>query len=45
MTGGSGSPIRTYKSKTTFGVLMLLFSIAETGIKGSAPIVTIPANQ
>jgi hypothetical protein len=33
------------QSKTTFGVLMLLFSIAETGIKGSAPVVTIPANQ
>ncbi len=33
------------RSKTTFGVLMLLFSISETGIKGSAPVVTIPANQ
>ncbi len=31
------------QSKTTFGVLMLLFSISETGIKGAAPVVTIPA--
>jgi hypothetical protein len=31
------------QSKTTFGVVMLLFSISETGIKGSAPVVTIPA--
>jgi hypothetical protein len=31
------------QSKTTFGVVMLLFSIADTGIKGSAPVVTIPA--
>jgi hypothetical protein len=33
------------QSKTTFGVVMLLFSISETGIKGGAPVVTIPANQ
>jgi hypothetical protein len=33
------------QSKTTFGVLMLLFSIADTGVRGSAPVVTIPANQ
>jgi hypothetical protein len=33
------------QSKTTFGIVMLLFSISETGIKGGAPIVTIPANQ
>ena len=33
------------QSKTTFAIVMLLFSIAETGIKGSAPVVTIPANQ
>lgn len=32
------------KSKLTF-VVMLLFSIAETGTKGTAPVVTIPANQ
>jgi hypothetical protein len=33
------------QSKSTFGVLMLLFSISEAGVKGAAPIVTIPANQ
>jgi hypothetical protein len=33
------------ESKTTFGVVMLLFSIADTGTRGTAPIVTIPANQ
>jgi hypothetical protein len=33
------------QSKTTFGIVMLLFSISETGIKGGAPVVTIPANQ
>jgi hypothetical protein len=33
------------QSKYTFGIIMLLFSIADTGIRGSAPIVTIPANQ
>jgi len=33
------------ESKSTFGVVMLLFSIAETGTKGAAPVVTIPANQ
>lgn len=33
------------RSKTTFGALILLFSIAETGVKGAAPVVTIPANQ
>ena len=31
------------ESKTTFGIVMLLFSISETGIKGAAPVVTIPA--
>jgi hypothetical protein len=31
------------ESKTTFAVVMLLFSISETGIKGAAPVVTIPA--
>ena len=31
------------QSKTTFGVVMLLFSISETGVKGGAPVVTIPA--
>lgn len=38
----SNSDIR---SKSTFGILILLFSIAETGVKGAAPVVTIPANQ
>ncbi len=33
------------QSKYTFGIIMLLFSIADTGVKGAAPIVTIPANQ
>jgi hypothetical protein len=33
------------QSKTTFAIVMLLFSISETGIKGGAPVVTIPANQ
>lgn len=33
------------QSKTTFGIVMLLFSIADTGTKGAAPVVTIPANQ
>jgi hypothetical protein len=33
------------QSKATFGVVILLFSIADTGVKGSAPVVTIPANQ
>jgi ubiquinone/menaquinone biosynthesis C-methylase UbiE len=31
------------QSKSTFGVLILLFSIADTGVKGPAPVVTIPA--
>jgi hypothetical protein len=33
------------ETKSTFGVLMLLFSVAETGTKGPSPVVTIPANQ
>ena len=33
------------QSKNTFVVIMLLFSIADTGARGSAPVVTIPANQ
>jgi hypothetical protein len=31
------------QSKYTFGIIMLLFSIADTGVKGAAPVVTIPA--
>jgi hypothetical protein len=33
------------QSKYTFGIIMLLFSIADTGTRGSTPVVTIPANQ
>jgi predicted small lipoprotein YifL len=33
------------QSKYTFAIIMLLFSIADTGLKGAAPVVTIPANQ
>jgi hypothetical protein len=33
------------QSKYTFTIIMLLFSISETGVKGAAPVVTIPANQ
>ena len=33
------------QSKYTFAIIMLLFSIADTGVRGSAPVVTIPANQ
>jgi hypothetical protein len=33
------------QSKYTFGIIMLLFSIADTGVKGAGPVVTIPANQ
>jgi hypothetical protein len=33
------------QSKYAFGIIMLLFSIADTGTRGSAPVVTIPANQ
>jgi hypothetical protein len=31
------------QSKYTFAIIMLLFSIADTGVKGAAPVVTIPA--
>ena len=33
------------QSKYTFGVIMLLSSIADTGVRGAAPVVTVPANQ
>ena len=33
------------QSKYTFGIVMLLFSIADTGVRGAVPVVTIPANQ
>ena len=32
-----------FQSKYTFGIIMLLFSIADTGVRGAAPVVTIPA--
>lgn len=33
-----------FRSKAAFGTVMLLFAISDIGIKGSAPIVTVPAN-
>ena len=33
------------QSKYIFGIIMLLFSVSDTGVKGAAPVVTIPANQ
>jgi hypothetical protein len=33
------------QSKLTFGVVIMLFSIADTGTRGAAPVVTVPANQ
>jgi hypothetical protein len=38
-------PDTDIQSKSTFAVVMLLFSISETGVKGGGPVVTIPANQ
>ena len=32
------------RSKYTFGMVMLLFSISDTGVRGNAPVVTVPAN-
>ena len=32
------------RSKDIFGTVMLLFSISDIGLKGSLPIVTVPAN-
>jgi hypothetical protein len=32
------------RSKCTFGFVMLLFSISDTGSKASAPVVTVPAS-
>ena len=32
------------RSKTAFAFVMLLFSISDTGVKGTAPIVTVPAS-
>lgn len=33
------------RSKYAFGFVMLLFSIADTGVRGSAPVVTVPAGE
>ena len=32
------------QSKLSFGFVMLLFSISDTGAKGAAPVVTVPAS-
>lgn len=32
------------RSKTIFGFVMLLFSISDTGVRASPPVVTVPAN-
>jgi hypothetical protein len=32
------------RSKFTFAFVMLLFSISDTGVRGNAPVVTVPAN-
>jgi len=37
-------PSTDIQSKYTFGFVMLLFSISDTGVKGTAPVVTVPAN-
>jgi len=34
---------RDYASKRMFTLLMILFSVAETGATGNAPVITIPA--
>ena len=33
------------RSKYAFGFVMLLFSISDTGVRGNAPVVTVPASQ
>jgi hypothetical protein len=33
------------RSKNIFSFVMLLFSISDTGQRGSAPVLTVPANQ
>jgi hypothetical protein len=37
-------PDTDIRSKYTFGFVMLLFSISDTGVRGSAPVVTVPTN-
>ena len=34
---------RDFRSKQTFTILMILFSMMESGAQGSLPLVTIPA--
>lgn len=34
---------RDFKSKRTFGILMIMFSLTETGAKEAMPLITIPA--
>ncbi len=34
---------RDYSSKRMFTLLMILFSVAETGTPGNAPVITVPA--
>jgi hypothetical protein len=33
-----------FQSKRVFTIVMMLFSISDIGVKGSTPIVTVPAN-
>jgi hypothetical protein len=35
---------RDYRSKRVLSVLMLFFSLAETGVAPQAPLLTVPAN-
>ena len=35
---------RDYRSKRVLSVLMLFFSLAETGVAPQAPVLTLPAN-
>jgi hypothetical protein len=37
-------PDTDIRSKFTFGFVMLLFSISDTGVRGAAPVVTVPTN-
>lgn len=37
-------PDTDIRSKSVFGTVMLLFSISDIGVKGTGPIVTVPAN-
>jgi len=37
-------PDTDFHSKAVFAAVMMLFSIADVGLKGGGPIVTVPAN-